>query len=89
MLSVSVIVMPPDDGHYGKRGEYSNCTHYYPDEMEIYAACLRHPEQDFQGEVTEKNLEAGIMRRLMYNPHFAALEISMQKFMERLPQSSR
>jgi esterase/lipase len=79
------IVIPPEDKHYGMTGEYSNCVHYFPDNMEKYAACLKHPEQDFQGEVTAKNLKAGIMRRLMYNPHFESLKISMQKFIDRLP----
>jgi esterase/lipase len=78
----TAIVMPPDDKHYGAAGEYSNCVHYYPDDMEKYAACLKHPEQDFQGEVTEKNLAAGILRRLMYNPNFAALKASMQQFID-------
>jgi len=81
----TAIVMPPGDNHYGATGEYSNCVHYYPHDMDKYAACLKHPEQDFQGELTAKNLAAGILRRLMYNPHFAALEISMQKFINRLP----
>jgi len=81
----TAIVMPPEDIHYGVNGEYSNCVHYYPDRMEKYSACLAHPEQDFQGEVTEKNLAAGILRRLTYNPHFAALKVSMQQFIARLP----
>lgn len=81
----TAIVISPGDEHYGAAGKYSNCVHYYPDDMGKYAACLKHPEQDFQGEVTAKNLGAGIMRRLMYNPHFAALELSMQKFIEQLP----
>ena len=76
--------MPPENEHYGEAGDYSNCVHYFPDEMEKYAACLKYPEQDFQGEVTSKNLKAGIMRRLMYNPHFAALKVSMQNFIDRL-----
>jgi esterase/lipase len=80
----TAIVMPPDDTHYGERGEYSNCMHYYPDDMEKYAACLEHSEQDFQGEITGKNLKAGILRRLMYNPHFAALKVSMQRFIDDL-----
>lgn len=79
------IVMSPEDEHYGAAGKYSNCVHYYPHDPEKYAACLSYPERDFQGEVTVKNLGAGIMRRLMYNPHFAALEQSMQKFIEQLP----
>jgi esterase/lipase len=81
----TAIVMPPEDKHYGAAGEYSNCVHYYPDDMEKYAACLKYPEQDFQGEVTEKNLAAGILRRLMYNPKFAGLKVSMQRFIDELP----
>ena len=80
----TAIVVPPEDKYYGAAGEYSNCVHYYPDQMEKYAACLRHPEQDFQGEINEKNLKAGILRRLTYNPHFAELKISMQKFIDNL-----
>ncbi len=81
----TAIVLPPEDKHYGVAGEYSNCVHYYPDEMGKYAACLKHPEQDFQGELTEKNLKAGILRRLMYNPNFAALKVSMKRFIDELP----
>jgi len=81
----TAIVLPPEDRHYGVDGEYSNCVHYYPDDMEKYAACLNHPGQDFQGEITENNLKAGILRRLMYNPSFAALKVSMQRFIDNLP----
>lgn len=79
------IVLPPEDAHYGVQGEYSNCLHYYPDDMKKYAACLTNSPQILQGEVTEQNLRAGIMRRLIYNPHFAALKTSMQQFIENLP----
>jgi len=81
----TAIVMPPEDAHYGAAGEYSNCVHYYPGNMEKYAACLRHPGQDFQGEITDKNLAAGILRRLTYNPNFAALKASMLRFIDQLP----
>ena len=81
----TAIVMPPEDPHYGAAGEYSNCVHYYPRDPEKYAACLKHPGQDLQGEVTERNLAAGILRRLTYNPNFAALKISLQRFIDHLP----
>jgi esterase/lipase len=81
----TAIVVPPEDKHYGAAGEYSNCAHYYPDEMEKYVACLKRPEQDFQGEINKKNLKAGILRRLTYNPNFAALKVSMQRFIDHLP----
>ncbi|MGA9665050.1 MAG: alpha/beta fold hydrolase [Gallionella sp.] len=81
----TAIVMPPQDRHYGVNGEYSNCVHYYPDDMERYEACLKYPEQDSQGEVTEKNLASGILRRLMYNPNYEQLKVSMQRFIDDLP----
>jgi len=81
----TAIVLSPDDMHYGAKGEYSNCAHYYPGDMEKYAACIEHPEQALQGEITEANLRAGILRRLMYNPNFAALKISMKRFIDNLP----
>ena len=81
----TAIVMPPEDAHYGVAGEYSNCVHYYSEDKEKYAVCINNPSADFQGELTEKNLEAGILRRLMYNPNFAALKVSMQRFIDALP----
>jgi len=80
----TAIVIPPEDPHYGEAGEYSNCAHYYPDDMARYKSCLKQPGQDLQGEVTSENLKAGIMRRLMYNPHFVALENSMRRFIDDL-----
>ena len=81
----TAILFPPDDKQYGVAGEYSNCVHYYPDDMEKYHACLKNPSADFQGELTEMNLNVGTLRRLMYNPNFAALKISMQRFIDDLP----
>lgn len=80
----TAIVLPSDDTHYGESGDYSNCTHYYPGEMEKYDACINRPNQVLQGEITEQNLAVGTLRRLMYNPHFAALKISMRQFIEGL-----
>ncbi len=81
----TAIVLPPEDSHYGAAGDYSNCNHYYPGEMEKYAACNTKQAADFQGELTEANLKAGILRRLMYNPNFTALEGAMKKFIQSLP----
>ena len=80
----TAIVLPPDDPHYGAAGEYANCAHYYPGDMGKYTTCISHPEQAWQGELTEQNLKAGILRRLMYNPNFAALKVSMRHFIDKL-----
>ena len=78
------IVLPPDDPHYGAARDYSNCTHYYPDDMERYDACNNRHGEILQGEITEANLKAGTLRRLMYNPNFAALKVSMKRFIDSL-----
>jgi hypothetical protein len=81
----TAIMLSPDDEHYGIAGNYSNCIHYYPDDMEKYDACNNDPREDLQGELTERNLKAGILRRLMYNPNFSALKLSMKMFIDNLP----
>lgn len=78
------VVLPGSDAHYGEAGDYSNCVHYYPDETEKYSACMAHPGQILQGEITAANLKAGLLRRLMYNPNFAALEVSLRQFVGKL-----
>ena len=80
----TAILLPPEDEHYGVDGEYANCVHYYPDNLEKYETCTLHPEECWLGEVLEKNLEAGMLRRLMYNPNFAALKISLKQFIGSL-----
>jgi len=80
----TAILLPAEDEHYGVNGDYANCAHYYPDNMEKYAACIRNPEACWLGEITEKNLAAGILRRLMYNPHFPELKHSIKCFIDSL-----
>lgn len=81
----TAVVLPPDDPHYGAAGDYCNSIHYYPDDMEKYNACNNNSAEIFHGEITEANLKAGTLRRLMYNPNFAALKVSMKRFIECLP----
>lgn len=80
----TAILVAPEDEHYGVDGDYANCFHYFPDEMEKYDICTRQPNTCWLGEITGKNLEAGVLRRLMYNPNFAALKISLKQFIDNL-----
>jgi len=79
------ITLPLDDAYYGTMGEYSSCTHYYPDDIKNYDTCNQNSEQVFLGELTDDNLKAGTLRRLMANPNFSTLKISMKKFIDSLP----
>lgn len=81
----TAIVVPPEDEHYGINGDYANCIHYYPGDMEKYAACSSHPKDCWQGEITQENLNAGTLCRLMYNPKFAEMKDSLKLFIKELP----
>ena len=81
----TAIVLPPEDEHYGAAGDYVNCLHYYENDRERYIACLARPHEAWQGEVLEQHLQQGLLQRLTYNPHYAAMETSIQKFIEGLP----
>jgi len=83
----TAIVLPADDAHYGSAGDYANCAHYYPHELEKYLVCLAHSDQTSLGEITPNNLQKGIMRRLMYNPNFTGLKIAMRRFISSLPDT--
>ena len=94
----TAVVLPPDDPHYGiggigrlggmgeTAGDYSNCVHYYPADMEKYNACNERPTEVLQGELTAENLNVGTLRRLMYNPNFTALKASLKQFIDSLPR---
>lgn len=82
----TAIVLPPDDAYYGVAGEYSNCTHYYPGDMEKFEACISRHGEIWQGEITEYNLKVGTLRRLMVNPSFAALKASMKRFIDDIQE---
>jgi esterase/lipase len=79
------ILLPAEDPHYGSGGEYSNCLHYYPHDMDSFTVCRSHSPDVLQGEVAGKHTPAGVMRRLTYNPHYAQLEASMREFIWNLP----
>jgi esterase/lipase len=81
----TAIVLPSEDTHYGVEGSYSNCHHYFPCDMEKYEMCVKYPQRMLQGEITAENLRAGVMKRLMFNPNFELLKISLQKFIGSFP----
>lgn len=81
----TAITLPLEDPHYGIMGEYVNCLHYLSDKAQKYNDCISNPEQAYWGELTDANLKAGNLRRLMANPNFPQLKTSMKKFIDALP----
>jgi hypothetical protein len=83
----TALMLPAEDTYFGVRGSYANCLHYFPHNMEKYEACRNNREACWLGETTKENMQVGLLRRLMYNPHFDALTASMTKFIDSLSES--
>jgi hypothetical protein len=80
----TAILLSGEDEHYGQNGEYANCVHYFPENMEKYAICSNTHASCSLGELTAQNLQTGIVRRLMYNPNFASLKNSIKQFIKQI-----
>ncbi len=78
------IVLPAYDEYYGVQGNYVNCNHYYPHELDKYIACRTHPREVVFGEISAANLQTGLIQRLMYNPGYEQLCSAMQYFITSL-----
>lgn len=76
------ITIPPEDPHYGANGGYRSCLHYQG-EPEKRISCLQSRDA-YQGEVTNENLQRGILRRLSYNPRFAVMMGHLDRFLESI-----
>ncbi|MBI3358873.1 MAG: alpha/beta hydrolase [Nitrospirae bacterium] len=79
----TAIIVPPDDPHFGKEANPMACSRYFNIAPEKYARC-RDKKEDFLGEITDENLRKGVIRRLMYNPNFDTLKLSLKRFIDSL-----
>ena len=76
------LIMPPDDPHYGKDGDYTNCLHYRKSPGKE-KTCLED-DTVWQGEISRKNRKQGIMRRLSYHPRYQEMMNDLDQFLAGL-----
>jgi len=76
------MTMPPDDPHYGKKGDYKNCLHYR-NQSGDKKICLED-DTVWQGEISRKNRNQGIVRRLTYHPRFQEMMNDLDLFLDDL-----
>jgi esterase/lipase len=79
----TAIILPPDDPHFGRDANPAACLRYFNVEPKKYLLC-KDKKEDFLGETTDENLKKGVIRRLMYNPNFDTLKISLKRFIDSL-----
>ena len=74
ILSVSHlgIMTPPDHVYYGFNGIYTYCGQYFGVDQESYNQC-KNGSRDYYGEITEDNLQRGVIERIMFNPWYDEL----------------
>lgn len=75
-LSHVGISMPPDDPHYGARGNYVHCL-AYDDTPQLLAQCLNDAAQSVYGELSLRDgtglYRGKTLRRATFNPDYAGM----------------
>jgi hypothetical protein len=75
------LIQAPSNPHYGARGSYRFCTHYYRLDRHKYERC-KDGREDCLGEMFDEASAEQIIRRLTYNPLFEALLDELGEFMK-------
>lgn len=84
----------PDNSHYGRHGDYANCTHYDNDKDRAkYCACITplmlqkscgttaSKERVVYGENDKESIRKYTLRRLTFNPYFSEMTMRLDSFL--------
>lgn len=82
-LSHLGLMTSPDNPYYGRDGAYRNCAHYGAAAGADFAAC-KAGQRVWYGETTAENRQAGVLERIAFNPHYAAMTQSIMTFLDAL-----
>lgn len=77
------MIVAPDNPHYGERGDYAFCNHYYPSDPASYARCKARRE-DCLGETSLQPGSGRVLRRLTWNPWHDDLLDELKLFIEKI-----
>jgi len=79
------IPIPPNDLHYGEKGDYKSCLHYdKKNESKKWRDCKNDEKSVWQGAVSKENMRRGVLRRLTYNPLYEDMTGALDRFMEKI-----
>ena len=83
-LSHTSISIAPDNPHYGLDGDYKMCLQY-PEGSSDYTQCVNDDMQTVYGESglgSEGRYDGKLIRRGSFNPHYAQMMESIERFIE-------
>jgi esterase/lipase len=88
VLDLSHVALPiaPDNPRYGAKAGYLDCSHYWEENSPNWLLCVDVTKTTANsalryGEITPANRQRHIVRRLTYNPDFAAMAGAMLAFL--------
>jgi len=81
----TALLQSPDNPHYGARGSYRSCTHYYRLDRQKYLRC-KNGEESCLGEMFDESERCPVVRRLTYNPQFDDMLADIRAFLRELDQ---
>lgn len=68
-LSHLGLMIPQHDPDFGWYGTGKSCGHYFRGDRATYASCMAG-DRAYLGEITEENLQEGVVERIGFNPFF-------------------
>ena len=77
-FSHTCLAVSPLHPHYGKKGDFTDFTHYHPRKKQEHS----HHSLIHHGSISKKNLSNHHMRRLSYNPDFDYMAADIDKFLQ-------
>lgn len=86
-FSHTALLQSPDNPHYGARGSYRFCTHYYFFDQQKYRRC-KAGEEDCLGEMFDESSDCDVVRRLTWNPFYEDMLEEIRSFLESLEGGS-
>ncbi len=81
----TALLQSPDNPHYGVRGSYRFCTHYYRLDQQKYDLC-KNGQESCLGEIFDETEDCPVVRRLTYNPLFEEMLADVRAFLLELEQ---
>jgi len=83
----TALLQSPDNPHYGARGSYRFCTHYYRFDRQKYDLC-KQGQESCLGEIFDESADCPVVRRLTYNPLFEDMLVDIREFLLELDRNA-
>ena len=82
----TALLQSPANPHYGAKGGYRFCTHYYFLDQQKFQRC-KAGQEDCLGEMFDESRDCQVVRRLTWNPFYEDMLEEIRAFLTRLDKA--